>query len=447
MHIDEKISSLSIYIQQIEDSIRKTKKKKIVFLTFFILIFITMFIAILLAILLVWIPSFISIGLVLILTFLICSIGGVFSGCGKVWARIWAKISQKYELAKLNSRLTKKKNEIRDLKTLKSKYETVHKRILKLINDTEQLVIKGNYSNAMKNYEKAIKILKPYLEPYLDPYLELEKLVKLKKQELETTIHNEKIQLLPTLLKEGDTLRNQNKFEKAMKKYLECLKITNEEDFPEKEKLIPKIYSKINDIYLSQIDLFVKEINPSQYDGSIKILKSSLEISQKMYPSLEKGNIQQELKEKLDLLYTERIIKIIEQGNLERNLMKFDKSISTFKSALEITNSIYSYKERKRYKREIGDLISQTQIAKIKNAILNLGTRFDRLHISEIAEKCGESEINILKVAKDMIQRKEIYAEYFSSTQSVVFDKKANIIEIDALMDHFKKWEESPKIK
>jgi len=41
-----------------------------------------------------------------------------------------------------------------------------------------------------------------------------------------------------------------------------------------------------------------------------------------------------------------------------------------------------------------------------------------------------------------MIDKKEIYAEYFKSTKSVFFDKQANIDEIDALMEQYKKWEE-----
>lgn len=70
-----------------------------------------------------------------------------------------------------------------------------------------------------------------------------------------------------------------------------------------------------------------------------------------------------------------------------------------------------------------------------------MGVKFDRLHVSEIAEKCKESDEYIINTALDMIKKKEIYAEYFQSTKSVVFDKKANIDEIDALMEQYKKWE------
>ena len=41
-----------------------------------------------------------------------------------------------------------------------------------------------------------------------------------------------------------------------------------------------------------------------------------------------------------------------------------------------------------------------------------------------------------------MIENKEIYAQYFSSTKSVAFNQQANIEEIDKLMATYKEWEE-----
>ncbi len=63
------------------------------------------------------------------------------------------------------------------------------------------------------------------------------------------------------------------------------------------------------------------------------------------------------------------------------------------------------------------------------------------LQIPEIAEKCGEEEDCIIIVAQDMIENKKIYAEYFKSTKSLVFDQRANIDEIDDLMKKFEEWE------
>lgn len=80
---------------------------------------------------------------------------------------------------------------------------------------------------------------------------------------------------------------------------------------------------------------------------------------------------------------------------------------------------------------------------KIKKSILDLGTRFPRLQVSEIAEEC---EINmeqlVINIIKEMIENKEIYGKYFKSTKSVAFDQQANINEIDKLLASYEDWEE-----
>lgn len=77
----------------------------------------------------------------------------------------------------------------------------------------------------------------------------------------------------------------------------------------------------------------------------------------------------------------------------------------------------------------------------IKKTILDLGTNYTRLKITEIAEKSKALHVNIIVVVKKMIQNKEIYAEYFESSQSVAFDLQKNIDEIDKLMEIYEKWE------
>lgn len=73
---------------------------------------------------------------------------------------------------------------------------------------------------------------------------------------------------------------------------------------------------------------------------------------------------------------------------------------------------------------------------------MQLGVKYTRLQIPEIAEKCDEPEDTIVVVAKEMIEKKEIHAEYFESTQSLVFDQTPNVEEIEALMNQYKIWEE-----
>ncbi len=84
----------------------------------------------------------------------------------------------------------------------------------------------------------------------------------------------------------------------------------------------------------------------------------------------------------------------------------------------------------------------------IKETIINLATRFARIEVREISEKCKIDDENfIIEVAKHMIENKEIYAEYFSSSKSIAFDQQANINEIDKLMEKYRVWESQEKEK
>jgi len=79
----------------------------------------------------------------------------------------------------------------------------------------------------------------------------------------------------------------------------------------------------------------------------------------------------------------------------------------------------------------------------IKKTILDLGIKFGRLQIMEISEVCSiKEEQLIIDTIKEMIDNKEIYAQYFSSTKSVAFDQQANIDEIDKLMSTYRDWED-----
>lgn len=89
----------------------------------------------------------------------------------------------------------------------------------------------------------------------------------------------------------------------------------------------------------------------------------------------------------------------------------------------------------------INSNLRHSRIAKIKNTILDLGTKFARLQVQEIGEKCKEEQDLIIQTVNEMIKNGEIYAEYFTSSKAVVFNLQANIGEIDKLLDAYKDWE------
>ncbi|MFX1447216.1 MAG: hypothetical protein ACFFCG_03685 [Promethearchaeota archaeon] len=83
------------------------------------------------------------------------------------------------------------------------------------------------------------------------------------------------------------------------------------------------------------------------------------------------------------------------------------------------------------------------EMFEIKKVVLDLGTKFTRLEVREISETCGYDSDSIIGVLNSMIMNKEIYADFFKSTNTVSFDQQANIDEIDELMAVFKDWEVS----
>ncbi len=64
----------------------------------------------------------------------------------------------------------------------------------------------------------------------------------------------------------------------------------------------------------------------------------------------------------------------------------------------------------------------------IKRTVLDLGTKFTRLQIIEIAESCKiTDESLIIATIQDMIAKHQIDAQYFASTRSVAFNQQANL--------------------
>ena len=67
----------------------------------------------------------------------------------------------------------------------------------------------------------------------------------------------------------------------------------------------------------------------------------------------------------------------------------------------------------------------QEEFKPIKTKVLELSTKFSRLFLKEIAEECKIKNPGLIQRAiEDMIEKKEIKAKYFASSESVVFELK-----------------------
>ncbi|MHA1334679.1 MAG: PCI domain-containing protein [Promethearchaeota archaeon] len=88
-------------------------------------------------------------------------------------------------------------------------------------------------------------------------------------------------------------------------------------------------------------------------------------------------------------------------------------------------NQFIDEKEEEKNKENFGVIVLYF-VAKIKETVLTLSRKFSRVRISEIQEKCKvANEEFIIDVIKQMISNKEINAEYFSSSKSILFENKS----------------------
>lgn len=181
--------------------------------------------------------------------------------------------------------------------------------------------------------------------------------------------------------------------------------------------------------------------NQNKFDRAIQTFRNALQITDNIYSSSKRKKEVQNIENLINQAYSDKINEKIKIGNQLRKQMKFDESIKTFNKGLNLTKKMYDSREKNNEISEIKSLINQPKIAKIKNTILNLGTKFGRLHIMEISEECGEDESLIISTVREMIEGSEIYAKYFESSKSVAFDQEANIKEIDKLMEQYQQWE------
>ncbi|MBY8985302.1 MAG: TIR domain-containing protein [Candidatus Lokiarchaeota archaeon] len=79
-------------------------------------------------------------------------------------------------------------------------------------------------------------------------------------------------------------------------------------------------------------------------------------------------------------------------------------------------------------------------INKIKNTILNYGSKLARLELMDITEKSGIQDIKIIEqVVLDMIKNREINAEYFSSSKSIAFYQQEKDIKQTSIQEEVKK--------
>ncbi len=193
--------------------------------------------------------------------------------------------------------------------------------------------------------------------------------------------------------------------------------------------------SVMKNIIIKSFDSQVEKLNVEK----LKVLDNQIEINHQRFREVQKiFKDLENFKNKFPNVEHCKILSNMDLSNIE-DVIDLLKSIN-YQVFIDETND-ETIDVLKRYDPKKYAIIPLSLEWKIKQTVLRLGIKYPRLHITEIAEKIEEPEDCIIVVARRMIKNKEINAEYFKSTRSLVFNQQANIDEIDDLMKKFEDWE------
>jgi len=311
---------------------------------------------------------------------------------------------------------------------------------------------KKEFNKAIECFEKVIELDPNYVKAWFNMGLTYG---DKKEYNKEISYLEKAIELDPNYVKAwsimGLTYRNKKEHNKAIS-YLEKAIELDSNDFVSLSCL-GAIYIEKKEIDLALF--YFKKIDPElikkNYPENLEIVKEFSQFFQEMIkiPSEQEKKYQnfrlcQSYFRELAKNTNEEIFKklsYIDLSNIKNILYDLKNHIHDFKNEVDKKNV------KKLMELEAIAIIPWSMQGKIRRTILKLGVKYSRLQIAEIGEKCGEPEDCIIVVARDMIKNKEIYAEYFKSTKSLVFDQQANIDEIDNLMKKFEEWEKESRDK
>ena len=335
-----------------------------------------------------------------------------------------------------------KDNIMKDLKSFQYNFDFSWKKGVTLLDynntneETREIMdLKENWKINKKVLEEKLReIIKSTKDERYEYDFDFKKETNIKLEAVKTLIseYKQKEFQLENLSRDHKLLKvDKETFQKSKEKYIDEYK---------PEKLASKVENKgIEKRYKRERPIIEKLIQEMKFSDAVLKLNGIRDVAKRYNLS----EINSWANKKLDLCD-----KLEKTENLKKKFSLVEKLMQEmkFSDAIRDLNDIKKKAERN----HLGKILkwaerNLTLCYKpiIKKTILELGIKFARLQIAEISEVCGSDDVQlIVDIVKDMIENKEIYAQYFSSTKSVAFDQQANIDEIDKLMSTYKDWED-----
>ncbi len=371
-------------------------------------------------------------------------------------------VTESAESFQLNDFVNKAKEKIDQCNKLKiEKKEELEEQRVKdelqtQISDIEDLIEDNKFKIAHRNLDKVKEIAQEYnLSEFLDEVEELKNKCNTLESEIRRDMEESKAKSeIEQKMGAVNKLINQKKFDVAFNnlerviedaKAYELKEFANEAEEKIKECKELEIEWRKEQKQMAKEDLKTKMtessilIKEGKIKNALRQLDSVKEIAQKYELSEFLNEADEKIKESKE--FEQEIRKDKEQIKIEKKLKKKLSNIEKLIETNKFYDAILDLADIKEVARqyELSDLLEKIEEKidycknfqfntknKIKNTILNYGSKLTRLELIDISEKSGIQDENLIEqIILEMIKNREISAEYFSSSKSLAFYQQA----------------------
>ncbi len=158
------------------------------------------------------------------------------------------------------------------------------------------------------------------------------------------------------------------------------------------------------------------------------LFSSAFNLIEIMLFSCKADGINEEKVSEIHLFYSECIKLIMMKWRRLIDTNELKNTVKKLSTGIQFIDSIIKMQQNGEDKDLLQDVMFNIKNSNIEIFLKNSEKKFTRLYISEIAELFEVSEDIIVRIVNDMIRKEELHANYFKSTNSIVFNLQEALI-------------------
>jgi tetratricopeptide (TPR) repeat protein len=239
-------------------------------------------------------------------------------------------------------------------------------RMKPIIDKGKELIIKEFYEDDINIVNEAISKFRKALELAENMATSEEKTTKI--NEIKQLI-NKTCRARINLLKDRSFQKiAQREFDKAVNELYAAMSVAKKIPVPEEENEdFNDLKQAVNDVYNSQIDEILKkgnsELAKKNYDEAIEIFNDALNLTDKMYLTVEMENVVNKIK---GLIYQAELKNLVGKGNLTEEQKKFERELERLNKKMEYAKTIDDPERRFAEMEEIKTSIDEVHNSEIE---------------------------------------------------------------------------------